>query len=313
MTTVLMTWPDGHARSQHPDRRDVVGGGRTPYVSCSALALVVALAAGLTMAIPSLLHGAAVSNGNLRGTTAALFAVGLPVLIVAMIGTARGSARAFVVWLGTLGYLIYQAILLCFATPMNNLFLFYVAYLGLAVWSTVMLLRATHLDAFAARLSRTVPARVTGAMALVIVVLNAVAWLSQIVPAVLSSRPTSVLDGTGLVTDPVYVQDLAIWLPLLATAAVACWRRQSWGLLITAAMLALFVLESISISVDQWFGSLADPASSVSSMSMVPAFAVVAAITAAFLAWFLRAVDRRSSVPESSSDNSPSACSGCSS
>jgi hypothetical protein len=262
---------------------------------CIALAASVLMAAGLTVAFPSLLGGAAVSNGNLRGTAVALLAVGLPVLLVAMVATARGSARAAVVWLGTLGYLIYQAVLLCFATPMNNLFLLYVAYLGLAVWSTVFLLRATDLDAFAARLSPGAPARVTAGAAAVLVVLNAGAWLSQIVPAVLSSRPTSVLDGTGLVINPVYVQDLAVWLPLLAVAAVACWRREAWGLLVTAAMLGLFVLESISISVDQWFGSHADPTSSVSSMSMVPAFAVVAAITAGFLVWFLRSVDRTSS------------------
>jgi hypothetical protein len=285
---------DARVRSRRPDRRGVVGGNRVPYMLCSALAATVALAAGLTVAFPSLLRGVAVSNGNLRGTAVVLLACGLPVLVVTMIGTARGSARAFVVWLGTLGYLIYQAVLLCFATPLNNLFLFYVAYLGLAVWSTVMLLRAADLDAFAARVSDTVRVRAIAVVAFVIVVLNAGAWLSQIVPAVLSSRPTSVLDGTGLVTNPVYVQDLAIWLPLLAVAAVACWRRKSWGLLITAAMLALFVLESISISVDQWFGSHADPTSSVSSMSMVPAFAVVAAITAALLTWFLRGVDRTS-------------------
>ena len=283
---------DARVRSRRPDRRGVVGGNRVPYMLCSALAATVALAAGFTVAFPSLLCGVAVSNGNLRGTAVVLLTCGLPVLVVAMIETARGSARAFVVWLGTLGYLIYQAVLLCFATPLNNLFLFYVAYLGLAVWSTVMLLRAADLDAFAARVSDTVRVRVIAVVAFVIVVLNAGAWLSQIVPAVLSSRPTSVLDGTGLVTNPVYVQDLAIWLPLLAVAAMACWRRKSWGLLITAAMLALFVLESISISVDQWFGSHADPTSSVSSMSMVPAFAVVAAITAGLLAWFLRGVDR---------------------
>ena len=294
MTIESLTWLEGRSRSRHPDRGGVVGGNRVPYMLCSALAATVALAAGLTVAFPSLLRGVAVSNGNLRGTAVVLLACGLPVLVVAMIGTARGSARAFVVWLGTLGYLIYQAVLLCFATPLNNLFLFYVAYLGLAVWSTVMLLRAADLDAFAARVSDTARVRVIAVVAFVIVVLNAGAWLSQIVPAVLSSRPTAVLDGTGLVTNPVYVQDLAIWLPLLAVAAMACWRRKSWGLLITAAMLALFVLESISISVDQWFGSHADPTSSVSSMSMVPAFAVVAAITAGLLAWFLRGVDRTS-------------------
>jgi hypothetical protein len=292
MTTVPMTGLNDPPQLRNLARSEVVRADPVPYVLSGALATIVALAAGFTVAFPSLLHGAVVSNGNLRGTAVALLAVGLPTLIVAMIATAQGSARAFVVWLGTLGYLIYQAVLLCFATPLNNLFLLYVAYLGLAVWSTVMLLRATDLPAFVTRLSAAVPARVTAAAALIIVVLNAGAWLSAIVPAVLSSRPTSVLDGTGLVINPVYVQDLAIWLPLLAAAAVACWRHAPWGLLVTAAMLAMLVLESISIAVDQWFGSHADPTSSVSSMSMVPAFAVVAAITAGLLAWFLRAVDR---------------------
>lgn len=279
-------------RSRPASGRPVVGEGRTLYGVCVALAAAVATAAGLTIGFPSLLRGEAVSNGNLRGTAIALLVAGLPVLITAMVRTARGSTRAFVVWLGTLGYLIYQAVLLCFATPMNNLFLFYVAYLGLAVWSPVLLLRATDLEAFAARLSDSVPVRSTAGAAAILVVLNAGAWLSQIVPAVLSSRPASMLDGTGLLNNPVYVQDLAVWLPLLAVAAVACWRAVVWGLLVVPAMLAFFALESTSISVDQWFGSRADPTSSVSSMSMVPAFAVVAVITAGFLASFLRSVDR---------------------
>jgi hypothetical protein len=95
-------------------------------------------------------------------------------------------------------------------------------------------------------------------------------------------------------TNPVYIQDLAIWLPLLATSAVAAWRHQVWGQLITAAMLNLFVLECISISVDQWFGSHADPSSSASSMTMVPVFAAVSVLTVAPLVAFLRNLDRRS-------------------
>lgn len=292
MTTLSTAPRAGYPRSLPDDRRNVVRSGRAPYVLGSLLAVAVGLAAGLTVAFPALLLGVPVSNGNLRGTAVALLAVGLPVLVLAMIGTGRGSARAFVVWLGASGYLIYQAVLFCFATPMNNLFLVYVAYLALAGWCTALLWRATDLGAFAARLSAPIPARFSAAAAIVLVALNAGAWLSRIIPAVLSSTPTSVLDGTGLVVNPVYVQDLAIWLPLLATAAVACWRRHPWGLLITGAMLAMFVLESISIAVDQWFGSLADPSSPVSSLSMVPAFTVVAAITAGLLGWFLRAVDR---------------------
>jgi hypothetical protein len=131
-------------------------------------------------------------------------------------------------------------------------------------------------------------------------VLNAAAWLNGIVPAVLSDDPTAFpfLTETGLLTNPVYIQDLAIWLPLLATAAVAAWRHHVWGQLVTAAMLAMFVLESISISVDQYFGSRADPAFSEASMTMVPVFAAVALVTAVPLAVFLRHVQRRSLMTE---------------
>lgn len=265
---------------------------RAAYVLSVLLIAAASAAAGLTVAFPSLLTGVAASNGNLRGTAVVVLAAGVPVLTAAVIGTARGSTRAFVIWLGTLEYLLYQAVLLCFATPLNNLFLLYVAYLSLSVWSLVFVLRGTDLAAFGRRLSPGMPIRYIAGYALVVVALNSAAWLRGILPAVLSENPREVLAGTGLLTNPVYIQDLAIWLPLLATAAVAAWRGQVWGQLVTASMLTLFVLESISISVDQWFGSRADPASSVSSMAMVPAFAVVALVTAVPLIAFLRNVDR---------------------
>jgi hypothetical protein len=265
---------------------------RAAYVLSVVLIAAASAAAGLTVAYPSLLTGVAGSNGNLRGTAVVVLAVGVPVLTAALVGSARGSARAFVVWLGTLGYLLYQAVLLCFATPLNNLFLFYVAYLSLSVWSTVFLLRGIDLAAFGRRLSPRMPVRYIAGYALVVVAVNTFAWLGGILPAVFSDDPRAVLGETGLLTNAVYIQDLAIWLPLLATAAVAAWRHQVWGLLVTGSMLTLFVMESISISVDQWFGSHADPASSVSSTTMVPAFAAVALITAVPLASFLRNVDR---------------------
>ena len=46
----------------------------------------------------------------MRGTAVVVLVVGVPVLVLAVIGASRGSARAFVVWLGTLGYLLYQGI-----------------------------------------------------------------------------------------------------------------------------------------------------------------------------------------------------------
>jgi hypothetical protein len=266
---------------------------RTPYALSVGLGVAAAAAAGLTVAYPSVLTGVAAANGNMLGTAVVVLVVGVPVLAAATIGAARGSARAFVLWLGTLGYLLYQAVLFCFETPLNNLFLLYVAYFSLAIWSIVALLRGMDLAAFRRRLSSRVPSRTIAGYALVVVVLNAVAWLAGALPATFSDHPRAMLTETGLLTNAIYIQDLAIWLPLLGTAAIAAWRHGVRGQLITAAMLALFVLESVSISVDQWFGSHADPTSSVSSIAMVPVFAAVAAVTALPLGLFLRNLDRK--------------------
>jgi hypothetical protein len=74
----------------------------------------------------------------------------------------------------------------------------------------------------------------------------------------------------------VYVQDLALWLPLLAVGAAWLWQRRPWGYLLAGAALAMWVLESASIAVDQWYGHAAAPAWPVASGALVPAFAALA-------------------------------------
>ena len=94
----------------------------------------------------------------------------------------------------------------------------------------------------------------------------------------LADRPGAVTDGMGVATNPVFVQDLAIWLPAAAVVALGLWRRRPWGALLAGAVLVFWFIESVGIAVDQWFGSTADPASTVTSMTMVPAFAGLAVI-----------------------------------
>lgn len=282
--------PAATTRPPLPAKATVRHGGQ-PYALSGALALIAAVAAAISLLVPSVLTGAAVGNGNLRGTALIVLVLAVPVLLLAMLYTSRGSARWAIVWLGTLGYLLYQAVLFCFATPINALFLAYVAYLGLGVWSIVVLVSAIDRNAFAARLRPGAPFRFVGAFTLVITGGNAVVWLAAIVPALLAADPASLLKDTGLLTNPVYVQDLAIWLPLFTVAGIACLRRRPWGYLVTGAALVMFTLEGVGVAADQWFGSRADPTSAAASMTAVPVFAGLAVVVGAVLALHLRAVN----------------------
>ena len=94
-----------------------------------------------------------------------------------------------------------------------------------------------------------------------------------------------------MTTNPVFVQDLAVWLPLLAVAAWWLWKRRPLGELVVGAMLVMLLLESIGVATDQWFGAMADPDTPFASMAAVPLFLVLAIVGAVPLFFYFRHLD----------------------
>ena len=256
---------------------------------CAAVALLVVVAAVPTFFVDGILNGTPVMNGSARGTALTMFALALPVLAVGLVTSTRGSVRGRAALIGALGYLTYNATLLVYATPFNELFLAYVALLGLSLWSLVSaLLDPLPLLVPGSRL----PVRGIAAFILTVVALNAFAWLRFVVPD-LGEDPPGFLDGTGLTTNPIYVQDLAVWLPALAIVAVLLWQRRTSGVFLAGAGLFFWMIEAIGVAVDQWFGHRADPASDVATLAGVVLFVVLAAATLIPLVLWLRAVPSR--------------------
>ena len=262
-----------------------------PYWTSIALGAVAAAAAALTFFVPGILNGTPVMNGSARGTALVALLVALPVLAASRWLASRGSERARISWLGAAGFLEYNAVLFLLATPFNSLFLLYVAMFGLGFWTIVLVLRALDVEAFAGKHASAIPARPLAAYIGAIAVLNAAAWFAGLLPALFEKSP-AFLEGTGLTTNPVYVQDLAFWIPLMAVSAVLLWRRHAWGYTLVGAQLVYFLIESVSVSVDQWMGGLADPTSTVASAAMAPVFGAVALVGLVPVAVFMRAVRR---------------------
>ncbi|MFI5083240.1 MAG: hypothetical protein ACHQCE_19375 [Streptosporangiales bacterium] len=251
--------------------------------------LLVVTAAGnglLTFLVPGVLHGTAVMNGSARGTALAVLLLGVPVLAVSMALAWAGSARAVLCWLGAAGFVLYNSVMFLFATSFNRLFLLDVAMLALAAWSVGVLLWQTDVAGLGRRFTHGAPVRGVAVYVWCIAALNALAWLTRIVPTLTAGGQAAFLRGTGLPTSPVYVQDLALWLPLIAVAAAWLWQRRPWGYVLIGGTLVMLILESAGIAVDQWYGHAADPASPVASAVLTSAFGVLALI-GLVPAWYL--------------------------
>jgi hypothetical protein len=256
-----------------------------------ALALVATAAAALTLLFPAVLTGPPAMNGSARGTALVTLVLAVPALLAGLGGTARGSVRMSIVWIGAVAYLGYNSVLFLFGTPFNQLFLLYVAMLSLAIWSMLAILAHSRPEDLRRRIRRAMPARAIAVALIAILMLNAIAWLSTIVPALLADRPAErYLAGTGLTTNPVHVQDLAFWIPAMVLSGVWLWQRRAWGFLLGGSTLVFWIIESIGIAVDQWLGARADPSSTVVSMAVVPAFVALACIGAVLLWLFMRGI-----------------------
>jgi hypothetical protein len=249
--------------------------------------MVGGVTAALTFFLPDALTGPAVTNGNARGTALVMFALATPILVFSIWWQRRGSWRASFLWLGSLFYLGYNAFLLLFLTPFNSLFLLYVTTQSLALFSIFALVQAERGFPHATQVDGR-PVRGLAVFVWAIVAFNVLAWLQVVVPAVFSDDPTSFLDGLGVATNAIYVQDLVVWLPVMTLAGWWMWNRRPLGVLLTGSWLAFGILEGIGIAVDQWFGHQADPASPHASVDVIPMMVGLAIVNLIGLYFYLR-------------------------
>lgn len=276
--------PSAHPSVRHVHDPVLTVARRTPAVGprrvatrlTVALAVAAAVAGGGSAFVDDVLLGPAVMRGSARGTGVVVLLLGVPVLLAAAAVARRAATSstpatraryspALAVWVGTVAYLVYNAVMFLFGTPFNPLFLVYDAVLGLGIATLVALLAGLDARALAADVHRRV-CRPVAAWVAFVAVANTLLWLRGVVPGLGDPAHAAFLDGTGLVTLPTYVQDLAFWLPLALVVAVLLWRRQPWGVVLGRALLVYWTLEAVTVAVDQWMGSHADPSSTVATM-----------------------------------------------
>lgn len=242
---------------------------------------------------PSLLTGAPVTTGNVRGTALIVLVLTVPVLLLGMRRARAGSLPALAVWAGATIALTYQGLLFCFGIPFNALFLPYVAMLGLGAWtlgSLVLVLARSAESPWSAALA---PSRFAPRALITLALGNGLVWLLQASPTTWTGDQPAAIDGSGLLTSPVWVQDLAFWIPAAVLVATLALRGRALGHLLTGGMLTFYVLECISVASDQWFGAHADRSHpDVASMDVVPVAIVLGLLILVPLAAQLNILER---------------------
>jgi hypothetical protein len=212
-----------------------------------AALLLAAVAAAAGLLVSGLYRDTAEGVRQARAADLVTLLVAVPALALGLWRARQGSAGGRLVAIAALGYLAYSYAIFAFSVVINPLTPVHIAILGSATWSLVLAVCRLD-DATVDRASMfRLPRRTTGGFLILVAVLFALLWLSQIAGAITSGQlPTSVSD-LNLPTSAVYVLDLAVALPLIALAAGWLIRRDRRGPASAVASLGFLIILGLSV------------------------------------------------------------------
>jgi hypothetical protein len=165
------------------------------------------------------------------------------VLVWAGVRARGGSFKAHVLWLAVCLYLAYTYLMYVVA-PFNDVFLLYVAGIGLAGFGLlnglVRIRAAAVADAF-----EEAPRRPIAWFLIVAGSLFALVWLSQVLAAIPGGVPEGLF--TYDIPSMVHVLDLSLALPLVIGSGVLLLRRHPMGPVLAALMLCKIVTLGLAL------------------------------------------------------------------
>jgi hypothetical protein len=188
-----------------------------------------------------------------RATDVVTLGLGIPLLIASALGTARGSRAGRILWLGAMGFLLYDYGMYALAVRWQPLFLAYLALFGLSLYGTIIGFTRTDPVLVSpgphTRLARKSVTAYLFGVALVV----AAVWLSEEIGATTrGTPPKSVLEFEGP-TNIVHVFDLAIVLPAMVIAGVLLLRRRPWGFVLSGVLLVKAATIGLWVLLMMWF------------------------------------------------------------
>lgn len=189
----------------------------------------------------------------IRGTDIFSLFIVVPLLAACFILIQRGSIKAFLVWLGTLGIIVYNYTFACFNVHFNVLFLVYTTILGLAAYALVGGAFTSNIHDLKVHFSNHPVHKSVGIFQIIIALLFYFIWLKAIIPAHLNNEPTKMIADWNVVTNAIYVIDMAFLLPAFIWGGISLIKQKPAGYLLSGMNLVIITLMSFCLCVSFFF------------------------------------------------------------
>ncbi len=257
------------------------------------LAVLMATQALLGLLAPGAYRDVAWIKAAWFGNDLVTLLVAVPLLLGAMRSASRGSTRARLIWLGVLGYAVYNYAYYLLGAALNVFFALYALTFVVATGALILGLVGTSATSVARDFPSGTPTALLGGYYVFVAAGLSVVWLGTWAAYAFAGRPTPVeTEAFRLVA----ALDLTLMVPALVTGGVLLWRRSPWGYVIAAvagvqATLYLLVL-TVNSTVAIARGLAAAPGE-------LPIWGPLLALTVTATTWLIRSCAGTASGPPS--------------
>ena len=204
-------------------------------------------------------------------------AVVCPAIIILVLLARRGWLGAYLAWLGTLAFTVYNYVIYTLSVHVGTLFLPWIAVLGLAIYALIGGLAVLDVGAIKARFLRG-PHGIAGWFLIVVAAMFTALWLSGIVPAILAGDVPAGARELGLPSNPVHVLDLAFYLPAAFTTGVLLLRGHPWAYATAPGLLVFLALTGLPILLTPF---VANARGEAPGWAVLPPIAIITVVSVA--------------------------------
>lgn len=175
-----------------------------------------------------------------------ILVLGLPLLAISFWLTLRGSLRGRLILTGTLGFILYTYITMCFGAAYNHLFLVYVALFGLSLYAFILSMMSFDLKSLPDHFSEKLPRGWIAGLLFFAAAFLTFAWLGRIAATFTPGAIPALENTTSMF---IQAMDLGLIVPLCVLSGVLLLRRDPWGYLLASVGMMKFLTMGTAVSV----------------------------------------------------------------
>jgi uncharacterized protein (DUF697 family) len=244
---------------RHPARQSAGSSaiGLVPVRRVQLLVVLLAIASGSGLLLDIYDDETAFARNAYQGADLVSVLLAVPLLLLALRFTRRGSVRGVLLLLGGLGYVAYQYGY-TFAYGWSRLFPVHLTLLALSAYTLAEMLIRLDPGAIADSLDQR--ARVVGVARFLFVIGLGLGLMEgvQVVVALVTGDPPPIVARTGHPTSPVYILDLGLVVPLMLLASRWLGRRRPWGLVAASVLLVKGITVGLGLLAANAFALLSE-------------------------------------------------------